>query len=116
MPRSSNASTRDLLTTPQWEISADFNDAPLGSGVELARNLGVPLPPKMTVEGVVAGSARYRNTEGMGGNLEVLVEIRRQIARLKERFAPDLIHINLFGPSALFHYDTARVHQQRSPN
>ncbi len=66
-----HASTRDLLTTPQWEISADFNDAPLGSGVELARNLGAPLPAKMTVEGVVAGSVRYRNTEGMGGNLEV---------------------------------------------
>jgi len=66
-----HASTRDLLTTPQWEISADFNDAPLGSGVELARNLGAPLPAKMTAEGVVAGSARYRNTEGLGGNLEV---------------------------------------------
>ena len=66
-----HASTRDLLTTPQWEISADFNDAPLGSGVELARNLGAPLPAKITAEGVVAGSARYRNTEGLGGNLEV---------------------------------------------
>ena len=66
-----HASTRDLLTTPQWEISADFNDAPLGSGIELARNLGAPLPAKMTVEGVVAGSVRYRNTEGLGGNLEV---------------------------------------------
>ncbi len=61
-----HASTHDLLTTPQWEVSADFNDAPLGSGVELARNLGAPLPAKMTVEGVVAGSARYRNTEGSG--------------------------------------------------
>ncbi len=66
-----HASTRDLLTTPQWEVSADFNDAPLGSGVELARNLGAPLPPKMAVEGTVSGSARYRNNEGMGGNLEV---------------------------------------------
>lgn len=66
-----HASTRDLLTTPQWEVSADFNDAPLGSGVELARNLGAPLPAKMVVEGVVAGSVRYRNTEGLGGNLEV---------------------------------------------
>ena len=66
-----HASTRDLLTTPRWEVSADFNDAPLGSGVELARNLGASLPAKMTVEGVVAGSVRYRNTEGLGGNLEV---------------------------------------------
>jgi hypothetical protein len=66
-----HASTRELLTTPQWEVSADFNDAPLGSGVELARNLGAPLPAKMNVEGVVAGSVRYRNTEGLGGNVEV---------------------------------------------
>jgi AsmA family len=66
-----HASTRDLLTIPQWEVSADFNDAPLGSGVELARNLGAPLPAKMTVEGIVDGSVRYRNTEGLGGNLEV---------------------------------------------
>ncbi|HWC95665.1 MAG TPA: AsmA family protein, partial [Candidatus Sulfopaludibacter sp.] len=66
-----HASTRDLLTTPQWEVSADFNNAPLGSGLELARNLGAPLPAKMAAEGMVAGSVRYRNTEGLGGNLEV---------------------------------------------
>jgi AsmA family len=66
-----HASTRDLLSTPKWEVSADFNDAPLASGVELARNLGAPLPAKLTVEGVVAGSMVYRNTEGLGGNLEV---------------------------------------------
>ena len=48
-------------------------------------------------------------TAYMGGNLEQLVRMRSQIAQLKRRFAPDLIHINLFGPSALFHYDTASV-------
>jgi len=63
--------TRDLLTTPKWEISADFLDAPLGSAFEMARKFGAPLPEKMTVEGRVAGSAYYRNTEGLGGNLEV---------------------------------------------
>ena len=66
-----HVSTRDLLTTPQWEISADFVDAPLASAVDMAGKLGVPLPEKMTVEGLVNGSARYRNTEGLGGNLEV---------------------------------------------
>jgi glycogen(starch) synthase len=35
--------------------------------------------------------------------------MRSQIAQLKRRFAPNLVHINLFGPSALFHYDTASV-------
>jgi len=63
--------TRDLLTTPQWEVSADFLDASLGSAVDMARKLGAPLPEKMTAEGVVSGTARYRNTEGLGGNLEV---------------------------------------------
>ena len=63
--------TRDLLTTPKWEVSADFLDASLGSAVDMARKLGAPLPDKMTAEGVVSGTARYRNTEGLGGNLEV---------------------------------------------
>jgi hypothetical protein len=63
--------TRDLLTTPQWEVSAEFLDASLGSAVDMARKLGAPLPDNMTAEGVVSGTARYRNTEGLGGNLEV---------------------------------------------
>ena len=63
--------TRDLLTTPRWQVSADFLDASLGSAVDVARKLGAPLPDKMTAEGVVSGTARYRNTEGLGGNLEV---------------------------------------------
>ena len=63
--------TRDLLTTPQWEVSADFLDASLGSAVDMARKLGAPLPGQMTAEGVVSGTARYRNTAGLGGNLEV---------------------------------------------
>jgi len=63
--------TRDLLTTPQWQVSADFRDASLGSAVDMARKLGAPLPEKMTAEGVIAGTVSYLNTEGLGGNLEV---------------------------------------------
>nr|MDP9115437.1 AsmA family protein [Acidobacteriota bacterium] len=63
--------TRDLLTSPQWEVSANFLDASLGSAVDMARKLGVPLPEKMIAEGVLSGTAHYRNTEGLGGNLEV---------------------------------------------
>lgn len=66
-----HASTRDLLTTPRWEISAEFLDAPLASVVEMVRKLGAPLPEKMTAEGVIAGSIRYRNNEGLGGNVEI---------------------------------------------
>jgi hypothetical protein len=66
-----HVSTRDLLTTPQWEASASFLDTPLGAAADMARKLGVPLSDKMTAEGVVAGSVRYRNTEGLGGNIEI---------------------------------------------
>ena len=66
-----HVSTRDLLTTPQWEVSANFLDTPLGAAANMARKLGVPLPDKMTAEGIVAGTVRFRNTEGLGGNIEI---------------------------------------------
>lgn len=43
-------------------------------------------------------------------DLSQLITIRRQVAQLKERFAPDLIHINCFGMSILFHLDTVKAH------
>lgn len=36
--------------------------------------------------------------------------LRRQIAALKAAFAPDVVHLSGFGPSALFHLETARAH------
>ena len=49
----------------------------------------------------------------VGGQLNKMIELRAQVAKLKRAFAPELVHINLFGPSALLHYDTANTH--RSP-
>lgn len=43
----------------------------------------------------------------MPGHIEQLARMRAYVLRLKRSFAPNLIHINLFGPSALLHYDTA---------
>src|SRR5262249_26707843 len=45
-----------------------------------------------------------------GGDLGQVTEIRRQVARLKRAFAPDLVHTSCFGPSVLFHLDTAKAH------
>ena len=36
--------------------------------------------------------------------------LRHEVAALKAAFAPDLVHLNGFGPSALFHLETARAH------
>jgi glycosyltransferase involved in cell wall biosynthesis len=44
------------------------------------------------------------------GNLGRVMEIRQQVTRLKRTFAPDLVHTSCFGPSVLFHLDTAKAH------
>src|SRR5687767_11125328 len=33
-----------------------------------------------------------------GANLEEVMKLRSQVAKLKRTFAPDLVHINSFGP------------------
>jgi glycogen synthase len=41
------------------------------------------------------------------GNVAAAADARQAVIALKRRFAPDLVHIHSFGPSALFHLDTA---------
>src|SRR5215510_12237210 len=40
-------------------------------------------------------------------SLHPVLEFRSQISELKKRFAPDLVHINSYGRSVLFHLSTA---------
>jgi glycogen(starch) synthase len=41
---------------------------------------------------------------------ELFMTIKQEIATLKRNFAPDVIHIYAFGPSALFHLNTQNSH------
>jgi glycogen(starch) synthase len=41
------------------------------------------------------------------GDVAAAAEARKAVIELKRRMAPDLVHIHSFGPSALFHLDTA---------
>ena len=43
---------------------------------------------------------------GRQGSLASLLEYRRRIAQLKKDFAPELVHVNSFGRSVLFHLET----------
>jgi glycogen(starch) synthase len=45
-----------------------------------------------------------------GGNLGAVLESRRRVANLKRGFAPDLVHVNSYGGSVLFHVNTAAAH------
>ena len=43
-------------------------------------------------------------------DLAPLLENRRRVAQLKKEFAPELVHINSYGGSVLFHVNTASSH------
>ncbi len=62
---------RDLLTSPQWQASAEFNEAPLAVAVDAARRLGAPFPPKLSAEGTVSGTVLYAEDRGLSGDLSV---------------------------------------------
>jgi glycogen(starch) synthase len=47
---------------------------------------------------------------GRQGSLGPLLENRGRVARLKKEFAPDLIHVNSYGGSVLFHVNTAGLY------
>jgi glycogen synthase len=49
-------------------------------------------------------SGRHRDSLGS------MIENRREIALLKQQFAPDLVHINSYGRSVLFHLNTISAH------
>ena len=47
---------------------------------------------------------------GRQGSLDPLLENRRQVAKLKQDFTPDLVHINSYGQSVLFHLNTSSAY------
>jgi hypothetical protein len=61
----------DYLTVPKWQVSAGFKEMPLTKLMEIARNLGTPLPETLTAEGSLSGSVAYAVNDGFTGNLDV---------------------------------------------
>ena len=47
---------------------------------------------------------------GDQGSLDPLMKILHQVAKLKREFRPDLVHVNSFSRSALFHLATVNAH------
>lgn len=68
--------------------------------------------PDLPQEDFYSGVPIYRLpflTALAGRDVGRMISLRRQVAALKRNFAPDLIHIHNFGPSILFHHETADV-------
>ena len=66
-----------------------------------------PLPPEARFKGFPIYRFPFYSALA-NSNLNQLITIRRQVAQLKRQFAPDLVHVNCFGLSILFHLDTTR--------
>ncbi|HML15563.1 MAG TPA: hypothetical protein VK419_01000 [Bryobacteraceae bacterium] len=61
----------DFLTAPHWDASAAVKQIPLGALVDVARQMGAPLPDKLEAEGSVSGDARFSEPEGLVGRVEL---------------------------------------------
>jgi hypothetical protein len=71
VPLSIHLHAADLLSSPQWEATAEFNHASLAAFLNAARRAGAPLPEKLSGEGAVSGSVNYRPIGGLSGDIEV---------------------------------------------
>jgi glycogen(starch) synthase len=69
----------------------------------------IELPDVIHYQGIPV--YRFPFFSGGRASLEPMLEIRRRVAKLKRDFTPDLVHINSYGHSVLFHLNTAGAHR-----
>jgi glycogen(starch) synthase len=69
----------------------------------------IELPDVIHYQGIPV--YRFPFFSGGRGSLEPMMEIRRRVAKLKRDFTPELVHINSYGHSVLFHLNTAGAHR-----
>ena len=81
-----------------------------GHSVEVvSSHRGLDLPDEGNLGGIPVHRFAFWHALAEG-RLEEVLTLRRRLARLKERFAPDVIHLNLTGASGVFHLHTERAH------
>ena len=68
------------------------------------------LPAEAEYQGVPIHRFPFYNTVSHSG-IDHLVEVKQKVAKLKQNFAPDLVHINGVGPTDFFHLTTADAHK-----
>ncbi|MSV34933.1 MAG: hypothetical protein EXQ47_04960 [Bryobacterales bacterium] len=61
-------SAGNLLSTPQWDVAAGMNSMPLDALLNIARQVGAPVPAG---QGTVSGNPGYSSAAGFSGNVEI---------------------------------------------
>jgi hypothetical protein len=64
-------SASNYLRQPRWSVSMDWNRFPVEPFVELARHMGVSLPPKLVLSGTMDGGLSYSSETGFQGRLAI---------------------------------------------
>jgi hypothetical protein len=59
----------NYLSQPRWAVSANWNRFPAAPILELARHMGVQLPPKLALSGTLDGAIGYSGEKGFQGEL-----------------------------------------------
>jgi len=101
---------------------------PYGGGVEVLAAKVLPALSKRNYEFIVVTSHDYLDLpdeeeyKGIpvyrfpfrealsSGNFSKLISARQGVVKVKKRFAPDLVHASMIGPSTLFHLQTLEAH------
>ncbi len=43
-------------------------------------------------------------------DMKAIIQVRKRLSQIKQRFQPDIVHIHFSGPSSLFHHQTRQAH------
>jgi len=68
-PFSIKAETSNFLASPQWTVTLDLQEAPLAALYGAARQIGVPIPEKLSVAGTVTGTVEASSSAPVSGEL-----------------------------------------------
>jgi hypothetical protein len=69
LPVSVHTRIYGYLSQPRWEASATLSGMPLAPAPDIARHMGIPLPPGLTAEGELSGSLTYSQAGGLQGTV-----------------------------------------------
>ncbi len=71
LPVSIRFSASNYLRQPRWAVSVEWNRFPVEPFVELARHMGVQLPPMLALSGTMDGGLNYASETGFQGRLAI---------------------------------------------
>jgi hypothetical protein len=71
VPLSARLVVEDLLSKPQWSADLSVDGMPASSLIQVARDMGAPIPNEVSVRGNVVGVVGYGSVAGLQGELAI---------------------------------------------